>query len=478
MLFENRYGQACPGADDKLKKVLEKWRFRVGWTGFLIVALGVFATMLNRLVGFRPAVWALSALVLMAVSILTGRRGGVPAPSWFTANAGRIMTWAPVLGVCLRTLFPLIVPPAQVSDSSEYLSLARAILEKGTYEWVMPNGNHWYAYRPPGIAIVLAGFIKVFGEHVWLPAMVNILMYGGTCVILRRMSERWMNPTAGACTQLLFALWPSGIAASGLVQYEPLFLLSVYASAWLFLTASNGASHFAAGIVTGLSILVRQALLPVPVLWLLRRPSPVTAMSVAGMLLVVGAWAARNHSHGVPVTVSSNAGSLLYQVANDRAVSGYDDSMVTAMFEKLGYDEYRQHVEMGNMAKEWILAHPTLWLDLMVRRLPSFLGEDTAGYYFAMRVARTYDGLAYSIPQLVAHAWWVLVWILAAVAAIARKDRIRASADVQFLLWLVLLFVGTALPFLMQARYHAGLVPAVLLLAGWAFTPRDSAGRA
>lgn len=460
--------RALRKVDDRLNRVLETWRFRASWIGFLVIAAGVFATIQNRLVGYRPAVWLASAAALMTLCVFVGRRGGLPAPRRLSRNAGRILTWAPVLGVCLRILFPLIVPPAQVSDSSEYLSLARGILEKGTYEWTMPNGNHWYAYRPPGMAFVLAVFIKIFGETVWLPAAINILAYVAASAVLRRMSIQWMGPVAGSVTQILFALWPSGIAATGLVQYEPLFLALLSWSIWLFLTAANTTSHFAAGLVTGLSILVRQALLPVPALWLLRRPSPAIAASVAGLGLVVGAWAVRNHGHGVPVTVSSNTGSLLYQVANDRAAAGYDDSMVSEMFAKLDYDEYRQHVEMGNMAKQWILAQPARWLELMMQRLPNFLGEDTAGLYFAMRVARSYDGPAYSIPQLFAHAWWVLVWVLATVAVIARRDTIRASADVQFLLLLVLMFVGTALPFLMQARYHTSLIPIVLLLAGWA----------
>ncbi len=439
---------------------------------------GVFATIPNRAVGYHPLVWVLSAAVLLTLCAIAGRRGGLTAPSWLTANAGRIITWAPVLGVSLRILFPLIVPPAQVSDSSEYLSLSRVLLEKGSYEWTMPNGNHWYAYRPPGISFVMAVFIKILGDWAWLPALVNIIMYVGTCVILRRMTDRWTNPTAGAAAQLLFAAWPSNIASTGLVHYEPLFVLTVYWSVWLFLNASNATSHFVAGLAAGLSVLVRQALLPVPALWLLRRPSPVIAAAVAGMTLVVGAWAVRNHAKGVPVTVSSNAGSLLYMVSNDQADTGYDESEVIEMFAKLGYDEYRQHVEMGNMAKQWIIANPGRWAHLTLRRMPAFLGEDTSGLYFAMRVARSYDGLSYSVPQMIAQGWWLLVWILAMTGAIARRDQIRASGDIQFLLWLVVLFTVTAMPFLMQARYHNGLVPAVLLLSGWGLAPRGSRGRA
>jgi 4-amino-4-deoxy-L-arabinose transferase-like glycosyltransferase len=464
---------------DSLNGFIDRWQFRIVFFGFLAVAFGVFVTMPVRMVGLRPMLLFPIGIAVMACTVWLGGRGGIPVSArrwdWLEANSARVCFWAIVVGVVARVAFPILVPPVQMSDSSEYMSLARGILTKGEFEWIVPagdpNGKHWYAYRPPGFAYFLAAAIAIFGERPLLPAMLNTALFVATSLLLRRMSLRWTSPGAAAATQVLWALWPNGIASVGFSQYEPLFIFLTYLALWLFLTATGAVSHLVAGLVTGVSVLVRQALLPVPPVWLLRRRSPVVLAAVAGLALVVGAWGVRNHRKGIPVLVSSNIGGVIYPAAFDGAKDEYDDTPVIEMFRKADYDEHRQNVMMTELAKQWILANPGRWTILLLRRLPQFLGEDSGGLYWALKVAHKYEGRVYTLLQLIGHSWWVLVWVLAATAVVARRESIRASPDIQFLFWIVLMIVVTALPFLTQPRYHAGLVPTVLMMSGWAFRP-------
>ncbi len=456
-----------------IDSLIDHWQPRIVWFGFLVVAFGVFVSMPVRNVGLQPLLLFPIGAAVMAFCVWRGRRGGIPVAgrwiAWLEANSSRVCFWAVVAGVLLRVLFLLVVPVVQVSDFQEYLGLARKILSKGELVWDQPNGQYWYAYRPPGYPAFLAAAMAIAGDRPLLPAALNIVLYVAAAAILRRMSLCWTNPAAAAATQVLFAFWPDAIVSVGLAQHEPLFIVLVYLAVWLFLRATGIGSHLVAGLVTAASILVRQTLLPIPVVWLLRRRSPVILAAVASMTLMVGAWGIRNHRKGVPVLISSNIGSVIYPAAFDGAKEEYDDAPVVEMFKKAEWNEYRQYAMMTESAKRWIIANPGRWTILLLRRLPQFLGEDGGGMSWVLKVGHNYDGQSYLVARMIGQGWWVLVWILAAVAAVARRDAIIASPDIQFLLWVILLFVVTALPFITQARYHAGLVPAVLLLSGWAF---------
>lgn len=440
--------------------------------GFLLVAAGVFATLPYRAVGFRPEIWAVSALGFGVLCSLISLRSPLRLPMVTESSAGNIMTAALIGGVALRIMFPLIVTPLQVSDATEYRGLATGLASKGSYEWIMPNGNHWYAWRPPGTAAVIALFVRVFGDSEWLPVFINIGMYATASLFLRLIALRCGGPVAGVVSQVLFATWISNIASTGMYQAESIFLAAVYGSVLLVLTARSPVPAFAAGFATGLSVLVRQALLPAPLIWLANWPPRRAAFATAGLMAAVIPWTIRNHALGVPVTVSSNTGSMAYMVTGDFDPGAYDDSMVKAMFARLGYQEAAQNQVMGRIAVERIMAEPVRWAGTVLRRLPWFLGEDSTGLYFAMRVARRYEGASYLIPQVLSQAWWAGIWILATVAILSRGGEFLASDGIQYLLCLVILFTVTALPFHMQPRYHAGLVPAVLVIAGGAFRER------
>lgn len=314
----------------------------------------------------------------------------------------------------------------------------------------------------------------VVGDNPWIPTVTNLVFYVLTGILLYKMACRWTSPFAGAVMQVLFALWPSHIAMTGLAHYEPMFMWLLWLCIWWFLTRDGLGWAVITGLATGASVLTRQTLLPVPILWGLYavcRGRPLIPVAVASLALAttIIPWAMRNSSKGVPVLISSNTGGAIYQGANDAAQADYNDKPVGEMYRKLNWNEYEQQVVMTEMAKDWIRRNPGRWIRLLFEKQVYFLGEDTTGFYWTLKIAHKSEGTLYKLLQLAAHAWWVGIWVLAALAAFMHRDELRTNPEWQFVLWIILFFVVTAAPFTIQPRYHIPFIPAVLLLSGWAF---------
>ena len=466
-----------------LPAVVAGWIRFLAWLAFLAVCFGVFATAPNRLVGWRPLLWILIAAPAFAFTARLGLRGGLRPlfrMAWLENHSARIVLWSVSGGFLLRTLFVLMAPPVQLSDFNEYVGLANNLLDTGQYFSHTENGTVWYAYRPPGYAAFLAGWIWVFGKSPWLPAISNLLLYVGTALLLDRMARRWAGAAPAALAQLLFAVWPSHIAMTGLAHYEPLLAFLMMLSWWLFLDQECPGCWAAAGLITGFSVLVRQILLPAPFFWLLHRAirpgsrsRALLAVALASVALyaVVLPWAARNRGKGLSAMVATNGGQALYQGANDDATADYNDVPSVNMQRKMNWNEERADIEMAALARQWIAANPEKWISLMLAKQAYFLGEDTSGFYWSLRMPYNTGGAVYAGLQGIAHLWWIGVWFLATLAAVAQRDLLRNSSALQFFLWMIVFFVVAAAPFTIQPRYHMPFVPLALVIAGLAVRP-------
>ncbi len=458
------------------------------WLAFLVTAWIVLVSAPARVLGERP-VW----LLALGTPVFAAICWWAPKVRFPRVDATRpllerraltIAIGLTAAGVALRVAWVCFVTPVQVSDFKEYWDLARNLLATGEYAWNTPGGK-WYAYRAPGYTFFLAACMKVFGEHALIPAVTNTVLYAAASGVLYRMTARLAGRVPALVAVALFAIWPSSIALTGVAAYEALFtllcLLSLHGMMRSERTGARGA--FWAGVVNGLAVLVRPTVLLMPAVWALyklsgreRRSTAAghLALAALGMAAMVLPWTARNHAVGIPTTVSANGGMALFLAANPTVGADYDERAALDLVKELHWDERAVAVESGRRAKEFIKANPWTWLRNNVERQVVFLGDDSAGFYWSLRIPYDSKGAAYSILQAVAHVWWVAVWALALAGTVRARARFAADRDWQLLGWVLLLFVATAFPFCSVARYHMPFVPLALIAAGYVWARRTA----
>ena len=454
----------------------------------LLISALCLGLLPSRVAGSSPlAVVLVGAALFAAAWRLARHEGGrlEAGRAWLARNAHSAGLCSIGIGLALRLAWVLAVPPRQVSDFHEYWGTAVNLLRDGAY-WVGgPDGmGRWYAYRPPGAAAELAAGMAVFGEWTYLPALINSICFAVAAAALLRTGECIGEREAGAAACAGLALWPTGIAYTGMAASEPLFLALISASLWLISRQpAAGVSGLLGGVLNGLAVLVRPTVLPMPAIWLLSRwrdrsgatlvrLAPWLALASLGMAAAVGPWMYRNYRLLGKAVVSTNMGANLYLSNNPDASPDYNETWVRAVYKEVGYDELRHDELAAARAKEWILANPQAFLRLTIQKLPVFVGDDGSGVYWSLRVPYDYQGKLYGLLLAISQAWWGLVWLLVAAGALRRPSAFSIGA-VRIAAWTVAMFLFTGLPFGVQPRYHLPMVPYALLVCGLFFSRRD-----
>lgn len=132
--------------------------------------------------------------------------------------------------VLLYAIPVLVYPPGR--DQGVYLELGRSLLQ----------GKHLYSQlwdnKPPGIFIVYAGIVRIFGTVMWSVSLVQFVLLLTISYLLFRFAERYIGRVGAGFSAIVNALFLSGTRYFWIVQPEVLQMLCVL-SVLLFLGSTG-----------------------------------------------------------------------------------------------------------------------------------------------------------------------------------------------------------------------------------------------
>jgi 4-amino-4-deoxy-L-arabinose transferase-like glycosyltransferase len=454
---------------------------RFHWYGFLLLGASVLLTVPYRFVGGNKMLMlAAGALLLLAATWLALRWRDLPAPN--LVDGPEPVNWKILgaiigFGVLLRVIWLLIVPPIQTSDFEVYWNLAKGVLQRGDFSGTLLGVGTWYARRPPLLSYVLAGGMSVFGEWRYLPALLNLVLYIGSSLLIFSLARKTAGRAAAWVAIVLYAIWPSFIGYTGLAATEQLYTLCMLLAIW-------GLSHVERhgliawvfiGLVTGAGVLARQTLMIMPAVWILyvilRRMPPKRAIVgvLAGFIAMTVAltpWVVRNYRIlGKPV-ITTIGGAAFFLGSNPHAGMDYTEEGLREVYVATGGDELRADAECYRLGREWIRNNPGTFIRISFEKQIIMLGEDTMGFYNSLRIPYNYTGRLYPVLQGLAHLWWVLIWVLAWIGVLRSREWFQKDALVAVMLWISLIFWLTLIPFAATPRYHVPFTHLILIFSG------------
>jgi 4-amino-4-deoxy-L-arabinose transferase-like glycosyltransferase len=184
-----------------------------------------------------------------------------------TASVVALLTFI-LLSVALR-LFSFL-PSVIDHDESSYIVIADGILAGRTYQ------VDYIDTKPPGIYLIYAGLMALFGGAIPMLRLIATLVIGSTAFLIQRAKTRaGGTPAEGFAAGIIYILLTStwhhwGVAPNTEIFFNLFTILAV----WVFLGSGETGSRFLmAGLLLGLGFLIKQvvafeaAVLTVFLLW-------------------------------------------------------------------------------------------------------------------------------------------------------------------------------------------------------------------
>jgi hypothetical protein len=334
--------------------------------------------------------------------------------------------------------------------------------------------------RAPGYPAFLA--LAGGGREVVssVPARVKIAqaIVGGIGVLLVGLvATQLAGPRGGVVAAWIAAVYPPLVWIPAYGFSEALFWPLALAVAWTFDRAlgppSEGAFFAgAAGLLTGLGILIRPALLlflPMALVWLVvRRRLTAALLLAAGVIIVVGPWTVRNYLHHERFVLVASDGGVTFWTGNHPLAIGEGDMAANPALKIANQELRARYPGLNEEAMEpiyyrealaWIRAHPIQWLGLEARKI----------FYLIVPVGRSYTlhSRLYYVASVVSYG----ILAVLAVAGIVRVGPQRGRTPG---LWLLLASaVAVCLIFFPQERFRIPIIdPALVVAAGGIWSAR------
>ena len=435
-----------------------------------------------------PDLWVIAAFAIVTLlATLAFWRAQIPpalikleiapeqASRWLMALLG--------IGIALRLGWVIAVPPIQESDAFAYWHAAIRLIEEGTHYYFVEGGHKVMAWRPPGVPLALAPAVALFGPQDWVPAMVNLLAYIVTSVILFDAGRRLMGDSAAVVAVGLLALDPGAIAAIGLALSELLSLMFFLGSFWAVVRSRERPWAFGllAGVLLGCGALFKPAYLLMPVVWLvflalvspdIRTVGRRFAPMVLAFVLTMTPWATRNYLVlDAFVPVSTNGGDVFYRANNPLASGTYMVRGERDIRAEFRHDEAQWNSIGYKLGLEWILENPVDFLKLAFHKQSYFLAGGSATFiYYTLERGHGSTGLTYQMLYGYAQIWWIALWIMIGAGLLRNWRMMIGSPGLVFMLLVFLYLVAMHSVFESQPRHLIPCYGFLLLIAASAVT--------
>ncbi len=324
--------------------------------------------------------------------------------------------------------------------------------------------------------------------HEQAPAglkLTQAVIGAATIGLLALIAWRAAGPRAGVAAAALAAVYPPLVWTPAYVFSETLYtalafgaahLLQVSAGSGTERTGRDGRLGMAAGVVAGLALLVRPAMLfflPLAALWLIRRRRlQLAVIFTAAVILVVAPWTARNlRTHGRFVLVASEGG-VTFWTGNHPLARGEGDLAANPELKLAELEFRRAHPGLTSeeleplyyrAALEFIADHPGQWLWLLVRK----------AFYTVVPIGPSYT--LHSTRYWAASVVSYLLLLPLAIAGIGRLWRGAGRPTAVLLLGASAVLVGIV--FFPQERFRIPVIDPVLIISASALAASAHARR-
>jgi 4-amino-4-deoxy-L-arabinose transferase-like glycosyltransferase len=357
------------------------------------------------------------------------------------ARARRLLVAMAVAGVLLRAAFGLVYWTGKplTHDEREYLALARSVAAgRGfVYDERHDTGTAQQFGRAPAYPLFLAAIGAGRAPFDASPARVKIAqaLLGGLAVwLIGLIALRAAGSRAGVAAAAIAAVYPPLVWIGAYVFSEALYTALALAAVLLLDRAmdrvgearsarAGGALVLVAGLLTGVAILTRPAMLffmPLAVLWLVWRRLPVLAVAfVVAAVAVVAPWTARNYRAYDRFVLVASEGGVTFWTGNHplaigegdlaanpdlkRAEIAFRDARPGLTAEELEPHYYRE--ALGHIAER-----PGWWLGLLARK--AFYTIVPIGPSYTLHSTRylVATWIPYAVVFLLAAAGWGAIW--------------------------------------------------------------------
>jgi 4-amino-4-deoxy-L-arabinose transferase-like glycosyltransferase len=393
-------------------------------------------------------------------------------------------------------LLRLLVPAARGIERHHeggydfYVEMADHLLAGEGLHRTLPYGQgDRFAIRTPLYPLALAAMRLLPGPLPWLVALLGAVAGATTVLLAGLAASRIFGARSGLAAAVAAALWPHAVIHDTALQDTALYAALFGGVLVLHLRLVRPrageravAPALAAGVLGGLAVLTRVALLPSVVCliaWtaLVRRDRRLVLAGVGlgALSLVLAPWLARNATRiGAPV-LTSDTGRSLWLGNNPETFSVYPRASIDRAEERawaalpetaragvrdLADDELAQDAWFRGQALDWIIANPAAAAVGGLRKAAA-----TFSPWFNPRGSPA--------KQVVHLLTWTPAAILAVGAAWRQRRRWRELGPVGLSL---LLLAAQSAVFFGHSAYRLYLDPWVLVVASGWLARREGSG--
>jgi hypothetical protein len=414
-------------------------------------------------------------------------------------SQSRFLALSALLALVPRLALVLLLQPQPSSDFAWYSARAMAIAEDRGY--VLDDGTPT-AFWPVGYPALLGGVFHVFGPTVFAGELANVAVSVATIVVFFLVAVRLTDSIIiPRLATLAVVFWPNQIAYCALLSDTLLFQFLLYASLLVLMTVPRRLMLVPAGLLIGLTTLVRPYGIMIPLVFVVARMSRerlwrlvhVLVIAYAAAAVVLAPWTVRNYSvFGAFVFVSTNGGETLLTGNNPRANGTYvDGENGSSALLSDNFGEYARDQEAKKLALTYIVQNPVRTLAMAGPKLFYTFAEDADGLRWILKETRgtaaglvTENGRAEYAAGLTRYlpldyVGMILfqVYYMVAMLGFGGYFLLKARrSEVQSIDTLALGIVGwvasVSVVFLGQPRFHIPAMPAIgLYAAAFAVSP-------
>jgi 4-amino-4-deoxy-L-arabinose transferase-like glycosyltransferase len=470
------------------------WWVPISYAGFLVLATAVLFSIVWRRTPFDPLTAAGATLAVLVAGVVAVRmlsRAPADAPAaqpW--PGAGRAALAAFGLGLVIRLLWQYFFPYEQYSDALFYWEFASNLVEHGDYFQENDEGLRVYAWRPPGLPLILAAFIWVFGPQDWIPFVINIIVYGLTALVIWKLGLRLAGERAAVAAVALFAVYPTHVAIIGISETELLSLFLLLLCFWgvLKLAETGPLGALLIGLAFGFAALSRPTFVLLigfaGIYFVLQVAGRLLAderwgsllrnnlLALLGAAILIGAWGYRNNEVLGQWVFTTTMGGVNFYYANNPAAHTGIDNMERNIFQEVAGETERSRVGF-EWGMEFVREDPRQFAFNIAERFTRTSGYAAQPFHWVLFDVHGLprDSTVFAIAETLANLWWFLVVSCAIVAAIKHRRTFMAMP------WCSLMVMMTGFLFVVHAvfqgvsRYNIPTAGLFLLMASFLLVP-------
>ena len=381
--------------------------------------------------------------------------------------------------ILLRLIWILAIPTLPFSDFEFYNAFATQIVQQKSFE-IESIAARMYSL---GYPIVLAATYEIFGVHLMLAKLLNILFSVLMAMLLFWIVRYSFDECVARVTMVLFIFWPAQIMYNSVLASEHLYIVVLLFGIFVLIrnllvkSATKCYDILGAGTLLGLSYTIRSVSMVVVAVGfvkllfakgtLARRVGKAISLFV-GFTLVLGVYLGAMSLLGAPSASPSLVGHSLMIGTNydSKGMWNPDDAQVWVH----NSPEEAKRIAVQR-AFNRITLSPIRFVVLVFEKFGVMWGDDLYGAYWStakMDTTRLTPLIEQNQMTLYAISQLFYIWILflSAVGCYKlRKGQLNSGTSLLLMIFLAFVILHSFLE--VQSRYHYPWDLIFLILAGY-----------